>query len=144
MAALAVVVVAEREVIGIGRARELVGVAELALDRRADEAADVSLLVAAIAGHREVRADQREARACVLADRPGRPPRDLVVAAVAARSERALVGIDVAAAAAAREVLLHRAAIVYVCDYTILEPCLRVLGLHWADPRLFTASLDNA
>jgi acyl-CoA thioesterase-2 len=39
---------------------------------------------------------------------------------------------------------LHRAAIVYVCDYTILEPCLRVLGLHWADPRLFTASLDNA
>jgi acyl-CoA thioesterase II len=39
---------------------------------------------------------------------------------------------------------LHRAAIIYVCDYTILEPSLRALGLHWSDPSLFTASLDHA
>ncbi|HAM25485.1 MAG TPA: acyl-CoA thioesterase II [Microbacteriaceae bacterium] len=39
---------------------------------------------------------------------------------------------------------LHRAAIAYVCDYTILEPSLRVLGLHWSSPGLRTASLDHA
>src|SRR6266702_3054842 len=36
------------------------------------------------------------------------------------------------------------AALAYVCDYTILEPVLRVLGLAWADERLVTASLDHA
>jgi acyl-CoA thioesterase-2 len=36
------------------------------------------------------------------------------------------------------------AALAYVCDYTILEPALRVLGLAWADPGLVTASLDHA
>ncbi|GGN42302.1 acyl-CoA thioesterase [Streptomyces fuscichromogenes] len=36
------------------------------------------------------------------------------------------------------------AALAYVCDYTILEPVLRVLGLAWADPGLVTASLDHA
>ena len=36
------------------------------------------------------------------------------------------------------------AALAYVCDYTILEPLLRVLGLAWADPGLVTASLDHA
>jgi acyl-CoA thioesterase II len=36
------------------------------------------------------------------------------------------------------------AALAYVCDYTILEPVLRVLGLPWADERLVTASLDHA
>ncbi|WP_280483833.1 acyl-CoA thioesterase [Nocardia farcinica] len=36
------------------------------------------------------------------------------------------------------------AALAYVCDYTILEPTLRVLGLPWADPALVTASLDHA
>ncbi|GAB1639840.1 acyl-CoA thioesterase [Krasilnikovia sp. MM14-A1259] len=37
-----------------------------------------------------------------------------------------------------------RAALAYVCDYTILEPVLRVLGLPWARPGLVTASLDHA
>jgi acyl-CoA thioesterase-2 len=37
-----------------------------------------------------------------------------------------------------------RAALAYVCDYTILEPVLRVLGLPWAKPGLVTASLDHA
>lgn len=37
-----------------------------------------------------------------------------------------------------------RAALAYVCDYTILEPVLRVLGLPWALPGLVTASLDHA
>jgi acyl-CoA thioesterase-2 len=37
-----------------------------------------------------------------------------------------------------------QAALAYVCDYTILEPVLRVLGLAWADPGLVTASLDHA
>ncbi|WP_030264037.1 acyl-CoA thioesterase [Streptomyces sp. NRRL B-24484] len=37
-----------------------------------------------------------------------------------------------------------RAALAYVCDYTILEPVLRVLGLPWAMPGLVTASLDHA
>ncbi|HEY6496481.1 MAG TPA: acyl-CoA thioesterase domain-containing protein, partial [Trebonia sp.] len=36
------------------------------------------------------------------------------------------------------------AALAYVCDYTILEPVLRVLGLPWADEGLITASLDHA
>ena len=36
------------------------------------------------------------------------------------------------------------AALAYVCDYTILEPALRVLGAAWADPGLVTASLDHA
>ncbi|MCC9307785.1 thioesterase family protein [Kitasatospora sp. RB6PN24] len=36
------------------------------------------------------------------------------------------------------------AALAYVCDYTILEPVLRVLGLAWAAPGLVTASLDHA
>ncbi|WP_371781214.1 acyl-CoA thioesterase [Streptosporangium subroseum] len=36
------------------------------------------------------------------------------------------------------------AALAYVCDYTILEPVLRVLGLAWADPGLVTASLDHS
>ncbi|MER6529572.1 acyl-CoA thioesterase domain-containing protein [Streptomyces sp. NPDC001508] len=36
------------------------------------------------------------------------------------------------------------AALAYVCDYTILEPVLRVLGLPWAREGLVTASLDHA
>lgn len=36
------------------------------------------------------------------------------------------------------------AALAYVCDYTILEPILRVLGLPWAGDGLVTASLDHA
>jgi acyl-CoA thioesterase-2 len=36
------------------------------------------------------------------------------------------------------------AALAYVCDYTILEPVLRVLGLAWAQRGLVTASLDHA
>ncbi|GAA4640542.1 acyl-CoA thioesterase II [Actinoallomurus vinaceus] len=36
------------------------------------------------------------------------------------------------------------AALAYVCDYTILEPILRVLDLPWALPGLTTASLDHA
>ncbi|MFE0377144.1 acyl-CoA thioesterase [Streptomyces inhibens] len=36
------------------------------------------------------------------------------------------------------------AALAYVCDYTILEPVLRVLDLPWAKPGLITASLDHA
>ncbi|WP_433194615.1 acyl-CoA thioesterase [Nocardia sp. CA-107356] len=36
------------------------------------------------------------------------------------------------------------AALAYVCDYTILEPVLRVLDLPWAAPGLVTASLDHA
>jgi acyl-CoA thioesterase II len=36
------------------------------------------------------------------------------------------------------------AALAYVCDYTILEPVLRVLDLPWAKPGLLTASLDHA
>ncbi len=36
------------------------------------------------------------------------------------------------------------AALAYVCDYTILEPVLRVLGHPWAQEGLVTASLDHA
>lgn len=39
---------------------------------------------------------------------------------------------------------LHRTALAYVCDYTILEPLLRVNGLHWSSPGLVTASLDHS
>jgi acyl-CoA thioesterase-2 len=39
---------------------------------------------------------------------------------------------------------LAQAALAYACDYTILEPVLRVLGSAWADPGLVTASLDHA
>jgi acyl-CoA thioesterase II len=36
------------------------------------------------------------------------------------------------------------AALAYMCDYTILEPILRVLDVPWAEPGLVTASLDHA
>ncbi|MFI6072141.1 acyl-CoA thioesterase [Actinoplanes sp. NPDC051343] len=36
------------------------------------------------------------------------------------------------------------AALAYVCDYTVLEPVLRVLDLPWARPGLVTASLDHS
>jgi acyl-CoA thioesterase-2 len=36
------------------------------------------------------------------------------------------------------------AALAYMCDYTILEPVLRVLGRPWAEEGLVTASLDHA
>lgn len=39
---------------------------------------------------------------------------------------------------------LHRAALAYACDYTIIEPTLRALGIAWADEGLVTASLDHA
>ena len=39
---------------------------------------------------------------------------------------------------------LHTAALAYVCDYTILEPVLRVLDRPWDQPGLVTASLDHA
>ncbi|WP_431071109.1 acyl-CoA thioesterase [Microbacterium phyllosphaerae] len=38
----------------------------------------------------------------------------------------------------------HQLAVAYVCDYTILEPMLRVLGLPWRTEGLVTASLDHA
>lgn len=39
---------------------------------------------------------------------------------------------------------LHRLALAYVCDYTILEPILRNQGHAWADEDLVTASLDHS
>jgi acyl-CoA thioesterase-2 len=39
---------------------------------------------------------------------------------------------------------LAQAALAYACDYTILEPVLRVLGMSWAQRGLVTASLDHA
>ncbi|WP_439565972.1 acyl-CoA thioesterase [Microcella sp.] len=38
----------------------------------------------------------------------------------------------------------QRLALAYVCDYTILEPSLRVYGLGWTTPGLVTASLDHS
>jgi acyl-CoA thioesterase-2 len=40
--------------------------------------------------------------------------------------------------------VVHQLALAYVCDYTILEPVLRVLGLSWRSEGLVTASLDHA
>jgi acyl-CoA thioesterase II len=39
---------------------------------------------------------------------------------------------------------LHRAALAYVSDYTLLEPILRAHGTPWATPGLKVASLDHA
>jgi acyl-CoA thioesterase-2 len=39
---------------------------------------------------------------------------------------------------------VHRAALAYVCDYTILEPLLRQQGRAWLDSDLMTASLDHS
>lgn len=39
---------------------------------------------------------------------------------------------------------VHRAALAYACDYTIIEPTLRALGISWSDAGLVTASLDHA
>lgn len=39
---------------------------------------------------------------------------------------------------------LHRSALAYVCDYTLLEPVLREHGAAWADDGVVTASLDHA
>lgn len=55
------------------------------------------------------------------------------------------LGVDEASSVTTRQGAdLHRAALAYVCDYTIIEPTLRQLGLAWADPGLVTASLDHA
>ena len=40
--------------------------------------------------------------------------------------------------------LTQRLALAYVCDYTILEPSLRVHGLAWDAPGLVTASIDHS
>lgn len=42
------------------------------------------------------------------------------------------------------DALTQKAALAYVCDYTILEPLLRSQGLSWGDEGLVTASLDHA
>ncbi|PBC43317.1 acyl-CoA thioesterase II [Rhodococcus sp. ACPA4] len=42
------------------------------------------------------------------------------------------------------DVNVHRAALAYLCDYTLLEPILRNNGAAWADPGVITASLDHA
>ncbi len=42
------------------------------------------------------------------------------------------------------DALTQKAALAYVCDYTILEPILRGLGLSWGDEGLVTASLDHS
>ncbi|MDI9896890.1 thioesterase family protein [Rhodococcus sp. IEGM 1381] len=39
---------------------------------------------------------------------------------------------------------IHRAALAYLCDYTLLEPVLRNNGVSWSDDGLMTASLDHA
>jgi len=39
---------------------------------------------------------------------------------------------------------LHRAALAYASDYSILEPVLRAHGIAWAEPGLKVASLDHA
>ncbi len=39
---------------------------------------------------------------------------------------------------------LHRAALAYASDYTLLEPVLRRHGISWATPGLSVASLDHA
>ncbi|AKE01135.1 hypothetical protein XU06_29685 (plasmid) [Rhodococcus erythropolis] len=39
---------------------------------------------------------------------------------------------------------IHRQAIAYICDYTLLEPALRAHGAAWSDEGLMTASLDHA
>jgi acyl-CoA thioesterase-2 len=39
---------------------------------------------------------------------------------------------------------LHRTALAYLCDYTMLEPALRRHGTAWSDEGLMTASLDHA
>jgi acyl-CoA thioesterase-2 len=39
---------------------------------------------------------------------------------------------------------VHRTALAYLCDYTMLEPALRRHGTAWADEGLMTASLDHA
>ncbi|WP_344299979.1 acyl-CoA thioesterase [Sinomonas flava] len=57
---------------------------------------------------------------------------------------RAFSPLEGATAGALTADQLHTAALAYVCDYTIIEPTLRALGLAWADPGLTTASLDHA
>ena len=39
---------------------------------------------------------------------------------------------------------MHRAALAYASDYSILEPVLRAHGVAWATPGLKVASLDHA
>jgi acyl-CoA thioesterase-2 len=39
---------------------------------------------------------------------------------------------------------VHRLALVYLCDYTMLEPVLKARRLSWSTPGLTTASLDHS
>ncbi len=42
------------------------------------------------------------------------------------------------------DLITQRAALAYVCDYTILEPLLRTQNLSWSTEGLITASLDHS
>jgi acyl-CoA thioesterase-2 len=57
---------------------------------------------------------------------------------------RAFEPLDGVKVGALQGELLHTAALAYVCDYTIIEPTLRALGMGWTDPGLVTASLDHS
>ncbi|MFC0581548.1 acyl-CoA thioesterase [Micrococcoides hystricis] len=39
---------------------------------------------------------------------------------------------------------MHKAALAYASDYTVLEPVLRQHGVHWTRPEMSVASLDHA
>lgn len=51
---------------------------------------------------------------------------------------------DTSSAVTLTDAQFHTAALAYLCDYTIIEPTLRALGVAWADPGLTTASLDHS
>src|SRR5690606_14155049 len=112
VAAIAAVHPAERDVRRVAGRQQLTAVAADAGDVGGHEVAGERARVAAVAGHRGVRAGEREARARVRLALVDHLPGGLLVAARAVRSELGEVRVLVAAGAAARGDDLHRAAVV--------------------------------
>lgn len=71
-------------------------------------------------------------------------PGPVYVAADESRTPRQAIWLKTFDRLPTDDLSLHQAALAYVCDYTILEPSLRAVGMHWRAEGFASASLDHS
>lgn len=71
-------------------------------------------------------------------------PGPIYVEADESRTPRQAIWLKTFDRLASDDPALHQAALAYVCDYTILEPSMRAIGVHWTTEGFFSASLDHS
>ena len=71
-------------------------------------------------------------------------PGPVYVAADESRTPRQAIWLKTFGRLPSDDPALHQAALAYVCDYTILEPSLRAVGMHWRAEGFVSASLDHS